>query len=333
MVTDYIEGLQEGRIDDFAYSINTTVSYVHYSMVYPGTDVIPKISGNYILRVYIDDPDEVVFTRRFMVVEVSSFSITGDVHQATNVNDRFTRQEVDFTVNLNGMRLMAPVQEIKVVVTQNDRQDNALRNLKPRFVRMESLDYTYDEENTFNGGNEYRAVDIKSLIYQTERIKTIEYDRTGYNVYLLDDFPRPLKNYTTEKDINGRMVIKSEDHATDSDIEADYAWVYFRLPVTTMFAGSQVYILGALTGWQLSDSSRMEYVPDGEFYTKRLLLKQGYYNYIYVLKDNKTGKTDESIIEGSHWETENEYTVWVYFRPTGGLYDRLVAVQNFNSLH
>ncbi len=333
LVTDYIEGLQEGRIEDYAYSANTTVPYIHYRLVFPGSDVAPKISGNYILKVYLDDPGNVVLTRRFWVMEPTSFGVVGNVHQATNPGDRDSKQEVDFTIMLNGIRLMNPVEDVKVLITQNDRTDNEIRNLKPRFVRTESLDYSYDEENTFNGGNEFRTVDFKSLVYQTERIKTIQYDRTGYHVYLLDDLPRPAKNYISEKDINGRMYIKNEDHATNSDIEADYAWVYFRLPVKTIFVGGQVYILGELTDWQISDSSRMDYDAEGKCYTKRLFLKQGLYNYIYVVRDNKTGKTDESPIEGSHWETENEYTIWVYFRPAGAQTDRLVAVQNLSSYH
>jgi hypothetical protein len=287
----------------------------------------PMISGNYILKVYIDDPSEVAFTRRFRVVEQSMVSVTGQVHQASNVFDKFTRQEVDFEINLNGMRVADPVREIKVVITQNDRCDNAISNLKPRFVRGEVLDYNYDEENNFNGVNEFRNVDIKSLRYQSERISQIIYDTGGYHVYLLNDPLRTIKNYVSDKDINGREFIKNDDNALNSNLEADYAWVWFTLPMEAPVSTGQIYLSGALTDWRFDENSRMIYNPSKKAYQKGLYLKQGYYDYLYILKDSKTSRSDETFTEGSHWETENEYSILVYFHERSGLYDRLIAVQ------
>jgi len=147
--SDYIQGHREENIEQFAYSNNTTVPYTHFSLRFPSNNMKPGISGNYILKVYIDDPSEIAFTRRFMVVEPSPVLVSGEVHQATNVSDKFTKQEVDFAIRLNGMRIGDPAHELKVVVTQNDRWDNAIRDLKPRFLRGEELDYNYDEENNF----------------------------------------------------------------------------------------------------------------------------------------------------------------------------------------
>jgi hypothetical protein len=330
--SDFIDGIREVNIDRFAYSTNTTVPYTHYSAKFPDGGLNPKISGNYILKVYIDDPSELAFTRRFMVVEPSPVTVTSEVHQATNVSDKFSKQEVDFEILLNGMRVADPTREIKVVVTQNDRWDNAIHNLKPRFVRGEVLDYNYDEENNFNGGNEFRSFDTKSLKYQSERIDRIIYDTGGYRVYLLDDMKRTTKNYVTDKDINGRKIIKNEDNAVNSDLEADYAWVIFTLPIPSPVSSGQIYLLGALTDWQFDETSRMNYNLYNKTYQKALYLKQGFYNYIYVLKDIRTSRADEAFIEGSHWETENEYTILVYFHEFGGLTDRLISLQNLNSM-
>ncbi len=332
MQSDFIDGFREDNIDDFSYSYNTTTHFTHLSLVFPTRKMRPAISGNYIIKVFIDDPADVAFTWRFSVVETSSAGITGEIRQASNISDRDSKQEVDFSIHFNGMRISDPDREIKVVITQNDRWDNAIRNVKPKFMRGDELDYNYDEGNTFNGGNEFRAFDTKSLLYQTERILKIEYDSAGYEVILLDDLKRTTKNYVTEKDINGRKLIKNEEHAQNSDIEADYTWVHFFLPCNPPLPGGLVYILGALTDWQLNDAARMMYNSSRKGYEKKLLLKQGYYNYLYVVKDIRSGKADESLIEGNHWETENEYTVWVYFHETGGLYDRLIAVQNINSI-
>jgi hypothetical protein len=330
-VSDYIDGFREDIISDFAYSSNTTVPYTHYTLLFPTDNLRMKISGNYILAVYEEDQSEMVFTRRFMVVEPTPVGITGTVHQAPSATDRFTEQEVDFDVNFNGMQVYDPNREVKVVVTQNDRWDNAIRNVKPRFVKEGVLDYNYDDQITFNGGNEFRAFDTKSLLYQSERIRKISYDTGGYNVYLLDDLRRNTKNWVNDKDINGRMYIKNEEHALNSELESDYAWINFFLPFDTYLPGGKIYILGALTDWQINDMSEMKYNPFRKGYEKKLFLKQGYYNYLYVYKDNRRSGVDEAMIEGSHWETENEYTVWVYYHETGGLCDRLIAVQNLAS--
>ena len=333
MITEYIDGFQDDAINDFAYSYNTTTNYTHYSLVFPTSNLRPKLSGNYIIIVYLDDPANVILTWRFMAVENTPLSVTGLAHQANNVTDRFTRQQVDFTLEYNGITINDPTREVKIVITQNDRWDNAIRGLAPRFVRGTSLDYTDELQSLFDGGNEFRAFDIKSLLYNSERIKRIDYDKNGYHVYLLDDQRRPFKNYVTDKEINGRKLIKNEVHAENSDIEADYAWVHFFLPFEVPLSNGQIHILGAVTDWQLNDSSRMNYDLQRRGYEKTLFVKQGYYNYLYVFKDNKTGRADESLIEGNHWETENEYTIWVYFHPSGTQYDRLIAVQDLNTIH
>ena len=330
MVSDYVDGFREDRIDQFAYSYNTTVSYTHYSLLFPTDNMSMKISGNYILTVYNEDPSEIVLTRRFMVVESTPVGIAGKVHQASSTTDRFTRQEVDFDIFYNGMQVSDPNREIRVVVTQNDRWDNAIHNLKPRFTKSGSLDYNYDDQITFNGGNEFRAFDTKSLIYQSERIRKIQYDTAGYNVYLLDDIRRTTKNWIRDNDINGRMYIKNEEHALNSETESDYAWINFFLPYDPITNG-QFYLFGALTDWQTNEKSRMKYNPFKKGYEKKIFLKQGYYNYVYVYNDPGKPMVDEAMIEGSHWETENEYTVWVYYHEAGGLYDRLIAMQNLAS--
>ncbi|MGE5424847.1 MAG: DUF5103 domain-containing protein [Syntrophothermus sp.] len=326
---DYIDGNLEDRIDDYQYSSNTLVPYTHYSVELPTRDMKIKVSGNYILKVYTDSPENPAFTRRFMVVEHTPLGVDGSVHQTDDVGDRFSKQDVDFTIRYNGFPVYDP-RQVKVVVTQNDRWDNAIRNISPKFVRNESLDYNYDKEISFNGGNEFRAFDIKSLRYNSERIRTI--DKTGevIKVILLDDERRTFKKYTSEKDINGRKLIKSEDYAQNSDIEADYVKVEFRLPFDALRSNGSMHILGALTDWRIDSTSKMDFDFEGKAYVKELLLKQGYYNYEYVFRDNSTGKADETLVEGNHWETENEYTIWVYFRENGGLFDRLIAVQNLN---
>nr|WP_317170244.1 hypothetical protein [Winogradskyella eckloniae] len=56
-----------------------------------------------------------------------------------------------------------------------------------------------------------------------------------------------------------------------------------------------------------------------------MLLKQGFYNYKYVLVDKESGAIDEGAISGNFWQTENNYKVLVYYRDLGARFDRLVG--------
>lgn len=329
---DYIDGYEEDNIDDFAYSFNTTVRYTHYSLAFPTQNLRPKISGNYLVRVYTEDPADPSFSWRFMVLETCPIGIEGQVHQANSISDRLSKQQIDFTIHFNGMQIDNPGRNLKIVITQNDRQDNPIRNIQPSFTKGESMEFTNNDAITFDAGNEFRSFDIKSLVYQTERIKTIRRDEKGFEVILLNDANRMLKNYSTEKEINGRMLIKSDDHARDSEVEADYAWVTFTLPYFPKLANGDVFLLGALTDWQLNESSKLNYDYEQKCYTGKLMLKQGHYDYLYLLVNSRTGHPEFSMTEGNHWETENEYTIWVYYRSGGDLYDRLLALQNLNMI-
>jgi len=327
---DYIEGYREENINDYSYSYNTTVNYTHYSVSLPTSTFRPKISGNYVILVYEDDPSDIVFTWRFMVAESSGIGIGGKVSQASRMDMRDIGQQIDFTIDLNSFAVSNMRQDIKVVVRQNERWDNALRNIEPRFIRGQSLDFSYDENNVFSGGNEFRVFDTKSLLYQSERVARILYDTT-YHVYLLGERPRTSKNYTYEKDLNGRFYIKNDENVQNSNIESDYAWVHFFLPIPAMIGNGHLYILGGLTNWKLDQTGRMNYNLQRRGYELSLFLKQGLYNYLIVFVENGKTVGEETLIEGSHWETENEYTIFVYYREPGGLYDRLIAFQDISS--
>jgi len=328
--TDYIDGIDEENIRDFSYSYNTTVPYIHYTVYFPTDFMKPKLSGNYLLIAYLGENQEPVFTRRFMVLEPSGVTVSADIVQSNDPFYSETMQELDFRINLGGFPVSDPEREMRVIITQNDRWDNALRTLKSRFIRGNELDFMFDPANAFNGGNEFRSFDIKSLRYQTEHIRSIEWD-SAYQVFLMDDLPRARKNYSYTQDLNGRFVIKNEDVTGNDEMEADYAWIHFSLPSGVLIPGGKFYILGGLTDWQMLPANRMTYDAAGRRYTCSLYLKQGYYDYLYVFKGEKSAEGDESFFEGSHWETENEYTIYVYLHPLSGLYDQLVAVQNINT--
>ena len=93
-----------------------------------------------------------------------------------------------------------------------------------------------------------------------------------------------------------------------------------------------LYIFGALTDWHYQKEAIMKYDSKYSAYTGTLYLKQGYYNYEYVLLKNNATVGDETFIEGNHYETENDYSIYVYNQEQGTNYDKLIAVKRLNSI-
>ena len=328
---EYLNGFFEDDITEAKYSYNTLQKYTNYTLTIPGERMKPVLSGNYLLKVYMEDePDNVILTRRFMIVD-SKVSITAIVNKPTIVEYRNYKQEVDFSIDKTGYQVINPYQDLKVIVQQNGRWDNAIRNLKPLYIKGDILDYNYEEENLFSGGNVFRYFDIKSMNAYTEYIAHQEKDTAGYEVYLKEEQRKTFKVFVSQKDIKGRQFIKSDDNISDSDIESEYVYVHFFLKYDAPLPNGSVYISGALTDWNYSKGAKMEYNYEWKGYTATLYLKQGYYNYQYVFLENGKQSGDETLIEGSHYETDNQYTIYVYNRELGMNYDVLIGLKQFNT--
>ena len=71
----------------------------------------------------------------------------------------------------------------------------------------------------------------------------------------------------------------------------------------------------------------MVFNPSLEIYEGNFLFKQGFYNYKYVIKHDLDIKTkfNNGEIGGNFDETENSYSIVVYYRGFGERYDRVVG--------
>jgi len=246
-------------------------------------------------------------------------------------DDMNTKQEVDFAIDYKNYTIANPYNDLKIVITQNDRWDNAINDLKPKYVKDKLLDYNYTEGNTFNGGNEFRHFDIKSIQFISDRLDKVTTDSLGYEVTLKPDIRRSFTVYSTMVDINGRKLIKTDDAIKNADIESEYAYIHFTLPYYESISTGNIYIFGALTDWHYQKEAIMTYNNKLSEYEGTLYLKQGYYNYEYVLLKNNETEGDETFMEGNHYETENDYTIYVYNQEQGTSYDKLIAVKRMNT--
>ena len=321
MQSEYIDGFTDEPITNYEFSFNTLQKYSHYSFNFPTEELKPLLSGNYVFKIYEQGGETIAF-KRFMVLE-TMLTIKAEVRRATLVDDRKTKHEIDFIIKHPDITIADPFSDIKVTIKQNNRGDNAITDLKPLFVKNNELIYDYQEDNTFWGNNEFRHFDIKSLRYQSERIKEIIFDSTYHHVYLFNDRKRPFDRYSIEPDINGKFLIKSQE-GWKSSIEADYAFVHFTLPVDHISYG-ELYLIGEFTNWQLEAANKLKYNAEKMQYEASIYLKQGYYNYHYALKDTTTNRVDVSFIEGTHYQTRNDYYIYVYYRAVGDRYDRFVG--------
>jgi hypothetical protein len=321
----YLQGFAENRITQYRFSFNTLQHFTHYELMLPNEDVQMKFSGNYILKVFLNnDPDKLVLTRKIMVFE-NFVHVTAHVHQATDVEERNARQEVDFSIQYPNYQIQNPFGDLHVVVMQNGRWDNVITNLKPLYLKDHELDYDYDEGNVFNGGSEFRNFDTRSLRYETQNVKSIKRNDDGYDIFLFPDKRKSSSRYSKEFDINGKYEVRTYD-GNDDNLASDYFNAHFSLPLDIPAIDGNYYVFGELTGWKYLPQSKMKYNYEQKMYEATLFLKQGYYNYEYVFLKDGSQIGDETIIEGSHFETENKYTILVYHHPVGARYDMLVGI-------
>jgi hypothetical protein len=329
---EYIDGFSDNNINDYRYSLNTLQSFTHYTATFPNNSMRITKSGNYILKVYADgNPDDLVLTRRFMIQQ-NYVNIIGRVTQASIIEERNYRQELDFTIDHTGYDIKNPYNDLIIVMTQNNRWDNKRTGFKPQFVKDNELVYDYDDLNVFPGGNEFRYFDIKSLRFHTEFVYSIKVDSLGNHVDLYADEKRSYKRYSTYTEMNGNFFIKVQE-GSNSEVEADYCFVKFFLPYPDPILEGNMYVFGAFNDWRCNKENLMHYNEKRLGYECTLYLKQGLYNYEYAFMKDGSTVADETLVEGSHYETENDYMIYVYHRQQGTFYDQLIGVKRLNSMH
>jgi hypothetical protein len=320
-VSDYLEGFAENRFSDFRHSYLTRVNYTHYELHIPNKDVQLKVSGNYLLKVYETDAATPVFVRGFSVVEPKAAAALRTRGPA--VTGENCGQQLELSVNHPSLEVRNAFRELQVRVEQNGYRVPATPPPAPSFMDIGRTDYSQADRLWYPGGNEFRFFDTRNLEFSGRGVVQMRTDGDGFTYALLQpDTPRN-RQYSYERDMNGRFYIDAYRTA-DRLTEADYVTVIFTLNVPEPFDG-EVYVFGAFTGFALHPAFRMTYNAARQAYELNTLVKQGLYNYRYVLLDAQ-GRIDWTAIEGCHAETENSYNAYVYFHSARDRYDRLVGI-------
>ena len=325
---EYLDGFDDVRIETYENSFNTLQLYSNYKLSIPNRETRAiKKSGNYLLRIFNDD-GEIVFSRKFMVLE-RVLSVEVEIKRSRIIKNIDQQQVVQFKINSPNLLLINPKQNVKTLVLQNNNLKTAITNLKPLYTIGSELIYKYDQEAAFWGGNEFLFFDNKDLRSSTNGVRYVELNEL-YENFLFTNIDRSTRPYTYNPDINGNFQVRNLYASQNQNIEADYVLMHFNLQHYGSLGDKEIHIYGNFNNWTIDQTTYMRYNEKTDTYQNARLFKQGFYNYKYVMV-NRDGSIEQGPISGNFWETENQYTVLVYYRAPGSRFDRLLGKGSANS--
>ena len=327
--SEFLSGFDNQRIRDYENSLNTYQIFSHYKLTIPNQFTKGLlVSGNYMISVYNDD-DELQFSRKFMIYEDKT-AVGVSVKRSRNIEFIEQKQRIELIIASNNIQLNNPTQTIKAVIIQNNNLNNVITNIKPQYTLGNQLIYRYDSETSFWAGNEFLFFENKDVRAANTGIQFIDL-KDLYHNYLYTNMPRAKMPYTYNPDINGNYLITNVD-ADDASIEADYVWMHFSLRGDDFLTNKNVHIYGNFNNYAIDDSTRMIFDEANNRFINTMLLKQGFYNYKYIVV-NDDGTVDDGAVSGDFWQTENNYKVLVYYRDLGARYDKIIGLGEASSVN
>jgi len=327
---EYMDSPGDNRLSQPGYSFSTYVAYVHYELVFPTADWEFHRSGNYCILVYEQDAKKPVFTKRFMINE-NRLDLAISIRKPGEGAEDETMQSLDIKLGLpqNDNEHLSEIPVL--VVNQNGNWYNSRTITEPMLSGGTEIEYRLDGKDAFAGNNEFRNFDIKSVKYQSPNIENITYAENAFQIGLHVEKSRTYKPYYFDNDLNGKSYIKITE-GQNSGTDADYLNVYFTLSLLQPLMEGKLYVTGAFCSWKTDSENCLHYNSKTGAYELILQLKQGYYNYLYAFVKKGSRALDFTTLEGSHFETENDYLIMAYQKDARG-YDRLTGFRVFNTLN
>jgi hypothetical protein len=225
---------------------------------------------------------------------------------------------------------------------------NEFRDFDTRTLMRVGRGVQYIERNSDN-----TKVIIKTDLPRTNKVHLTSFDFNGKYfvnnfegmrdtriIDVLDNFAKVVNaNETQRQSLRDSLVsslnirnnlLDGTYQAEERNIRSDYTDVTFILDDANDQSEGDIYILGGMNSYQPSEEFKLKYDAKNDIYTTEVRLKQGYYNYMYGVVNEKNEVTYKNL-EGSWSETENDFQALVYYRGIGDLYDRVIGYQQFNS--
>lgn len=323
---DYIKGFTQQRISSYRFSSISFTRYTHYQVILPEVNTLPIKSGNYLLKVFLDgDTAKLAFTRKLLVLDPKS-SVMAQFIQPFTPQYFNTHQRIKFSVNLEGLNTFDVNQQVKVLILQNNRWDNAQGNFPPTFIRGNTLEYNNENDYFFAGGKEWRWLDLRSFSLQSERVERAEYSKNATKIFVKPDIDRSSQQYVYYRDLNGLYQVTTYE-SINPYWQGDFATVQFSYlsPNRLPYPDKDLYLIGQLTDYKINQTSKMQFNSEKGIYEGSQFLKQGYYSYGYLLVDKKD-PSKKLEMDGNYWETENSYTILVYYKSFTDQADQLIGI-------
>lgn len=327
MKSEYLRGIDDQHIQDYENSYNTLQNYSHYNLKIPNNDIRIIKTGNYFLEIYNDD-DNLLFSKKFIVYQ-NRATVKTQIKRSRDLNFINDKQVVQLTIKPRQDFFVNPKETIKTLIFKNNNINNCITNLKPQYTLGNELIYRYDQEAAFWAGNEYFYFDNKNIRGGNVSTRGFEL-KDIYHNYLYTNRSRNYEPYTYNPDINGGYVVRNLN-VDNSDTEADYVKMHFSLENYENIGNRKIYVVGNFNNYILNDSSEMIYNMDKGIYENTSLIKQGFVNYKFITHTNNL--VDHSFIDGNFYQTENEYTVLVYYKNLGDRYDRVIGIGSASSIN
>lgn len=316
--SDWLEGFNAIVIDDHEQSVNTIIPYTHYQLQIPNDQCRLKMSGNYRLHIIDDESQKELACVEFMVTD-QTMSLFMEASTNTDIDHNISHQQLSISLNYNNHIVTNPQEQIRMVVRQNDREDNSRLHVSPSFIQANGLRWQHHQQLIFDAGNEYHKYEVLDPSHPTMGIDYINWDGEQYQVYPFINEPRP--HYIYDEDADGAFYIRNSDNR-ENDTASEYVWVNYRLKAPELPFG-RIIIQGMWTT-EAPETYLMSYDQTERLYTASILQKQGYYSYQYLWQD-QDGHLQTLPSEGNFYQTENRYQAYIYYKGTGERTWRLVS--------
>ena len=316
---EYIDGYDSDMIQTQENARATLQPYTHYAFHIPNEYTRIKLSGNYLIDI-LDEDGQVVFNIPLVVYE-NTIRMGVLVRRTNDPSTVATSQQLDIRLFPGSLQGANPASDVCVKVIKNGNLFEPLEMRRPTFQMPGEWRYYDTQQLVFPGGNEFLSFESRYERGYNRGVDSWELADL-YQFYL--PVYKPPRTYLTYRDIDGSYIFAA--HGTDNPgTEADYVRVFFRLDSAAVPSGRNIYVVGRFNNWQLSEPYRLKPVPGQPYYQTAVLLKQGYYDYYYVGR-TPGGRIDWTAVTPSFAETENRYTVLVYYCPPGARYTRVVGM-------
>lgn len=300
-------------------SYSTLVSYRSYSILL-GKDVTPLISGNWLIRVFdSSDRENPILQAAFSLWE-EDIHVLGVVDSKTPDGDFSFYQNVDCTLSpLRENKGLSMTNSYSVIVGQNGSSYRYKVLRDPSFISSLSMEYKGHNGATFFGGNEFFALEVLTDQYNGMGVEHSWTEDHTKHLALFADNVLPSRSYVERRDANGRHIVRNTD-LSDYATTTDYYNVLFTVHTSNTEAES-IILEGEAFDPLPRRFKELRYDHSLGAYIGSVLVKGGYIGYRYT--DKEYGS---NAIMGDYYQTENEYTIFVYEQRLGDKYDRLSGI-------